>query len=439
MDDIIGKGMSAWVLTQFFAYSFISWFPAALPLAVLLSSIMCFGSLAENYELAAMKSSGLSLFRIIKPIFIFIIGLAAFSFLFNNYILPKITLTASRLLWDIRQAKPTLSIKEGVYYNQLDGFSIKVNKKNADGKTLYDLSIYDHTAGLGNNVQLYADSGAMKTSADTNYLQIQLHNGTRYEDVVQEEKHKHTRPLMQLMYNELTVNVDMSGFKMKSTEEHLFKGHHEMMDVFMIDNEIDTFNIDINKKYTNLYNQYSSYFLTRSLHTSSLTSIPHQNIDTFYKNLTSDEFRRCTENAQSLVRSSSSFIDSTIDEIEQKEVQIADYQSGWHKKINMSFVCIVLFFVGASLGAIIRKGGMGLPVVVAVLFFLLYYIISIVFERLVYEKVFSAVFGMWFPLFVFLPIAVFLTYKAAKDSALFDITGYIEPIVKLFKKKKGTV
>lgn len=435
MDDIIGKGMGAWILIQFFSYSFISFIPVALPLAVLLSSIMCFGNLAENYELAALKSSGLSLFKIIKPVFVFILGLAVFSFLFNNYVLPKITLTASRLLWDIRQAKPTLSVKEGVYYNQLDGYSIKVNKKSPDGKTLYDLNVYDHTAGLGNNVQLYADSGVMKTSADTNYLQIQLYNGTRYEDVIQEEKHKHTRPLMQLMYKELAVNVDMSGFKMKNTEEALFKGHHEMMNIFQIDSEIDTFKMEIGKRHHNLHNQFKSYFITRTLHTVDSTKHQHLSINEFYKSLNKEDFRRSVENAQNLTRNSSSYIETIIDEVDVKEMEIADYKSGWHKKINMSFVCIVLFFVGASLGAIIRKGGMGLPVVVAVLFFLLYYIISIVFERMVYQKIFSAVFGMWFPLFVFLPIAVFLTYKAAKDSALFDITLYTEPVKRFFKRK----
>ena len=247
MDEIIGKGMGAWVLTQFFFYSFISFLPAAMPLAVLLSSIMTFGSLAENYELAAMKSSGLSLFRIIRPIFAFIIVLAGATFLFNNYTLPQITLNSASLLYDIRQAKPTLSIKEGVFYNQLDGYSIKVGKKSKDGNTLYDLSIYDHKDGLGNNIQLYADSGTMKPSIDTNYLQIKLYNGARYEDILKEEDHKVTRPLMELLYDELNVNIDMSDFKMKRTEKDLFKGHHEMMNIWQIDSEIDTFKIDISK------------------------------------------------------------------------------------------------------------------------------------------------------------------------------------------------
>jgi lipopolysaccharide export system permease protein len=434
MDEIIGKGMGAWVLTQFFFYSFISFLPAAMPLAVLLSSIMTFGSLAENYELAAMKSSGLSLFRIIRPIFAFIIVLAGATFLFNNYTLPQITLNSASLLYDIRQAKPTLSIKEGVFYNQLDGYSIKVGKKSKDGNTLYDLSIYDHKDGLGNNIQLYADSGTMKPSIDTNYLQIKLYNGARYEDILKEEDHKVTRPLMELLYDELNVNIDMSDFKMKRTEKDLFKGHHEMMNIWQIDSEIDTFKIDIAKKQANLYKQFNTYFLVNTLRTISLSK-PSINIKTFYDSLNKDEFKRSIENAQNLVRSSSGYIDSINEEIGSKEISILDYRLGWHKKINVSFACIVLFFVGASLGAIIRKGGMGLPVVVAVLFFLLYYIVSIIYERMVIEEVYNVVFGSWFPLLLFLPLGIYLTYKAANDSALFDIGQYLEPLKKIFSKK----
>lgn len=434
MDEIIGKGMGAWVLTQFFFYSFISFLPAAMPLAVLLSSIMTFGSLAENYELAAMKSSGLSLFRIIRPIFAFIIVLAGATFLFNNYTLPQITLNSASLLYDIRQAKPTLSIKEGVFYNQLDGYSIKVGKKSKDGNTLYNLSIYDHKDGLGNNIQLYADSGTMKPSVDTNYLQIKLFNGARYEDIIKEEEHKVTRPLMELLYDELNVNIDMSDFKMKRTQKDLFKGHHEMMNIWQIDSEIDTFKIEIVKKEFNLYKQFNSYFLVNTLRTISLSK-PNKNIKTFYNSLNKDEFKRSIENAQNLVRSSSGYIDSINEEIKSKEISILDYSLGWHKKINVSFACIVLFFVGASLGAIIRKGGMGLPVVVAVLFFLLYYIVSIIYERMVIEEVYNVVFGSWFPLLLFLPLGIYLTYKAANDSALFDIGQYLEPLKKFFSKK----
>lgn len=438
MDDIIGKGMSVWVLTQFFAYSFLTFIPVAMPLAVLLSSIMTFGNLAENYELAAMKSCGLSLFKILKPILVFIFFLSGFTFFFNNFILPEITLKSARMLWDIRQAKPTLNIKEGIYYNQLDGYSIKIGKKSKDGQTLFNVNIYDHSTTVGNNIQLYADSGKMKTSADTNFLQIQLSNGTRYEDILQQESHKRTRPLMQMIYKELNINVDMSGFKMKETEEELFKGHHEMMNVWQINKEIDTMNFEIQKKHHNLKDQFSSYFLNRTFRVSSLNN-ECSSVKTFYASLNKDEYGRAVENAQNLARSSSSYIDSINEEIKNKELVRLQYAVGWHKKINISFACIVLFFVGASLGAIIRKGGMGLPVVVAVLFFLLYYVVTIIFEDLVIEEFYTVVFGTWFPLMLFLPLGIFLTYKAAKDSALFDLSSYVEPIKHLFKKNKTKI
>jgi lipopolysaccharide export system permease protein len=437
MDDIVGKGMGAWVLFKFFAFSFLSFIPVAMPLAVLLSSIMTFGNLAENYELAAMKSCGLSLFKIVKPIFIFIIFLAGFTFVFNNFILPTITIKSASMLWNIRQAKPTLSIKEGVYYSQLNPYIIKVGKKSKDGQTLYNLSIYDHSQGIGNNVQLYADSGKMKTSVDTNYLQIQLNNGSRYEDIIQEPQQKQTRPLMQLLYKELNINVDMSSFKMKNTAEELFKGHHEMMNVWEIDSEIDTFNLDIEKKYSNLNTQFNTYFLSHTLRANSFSK-EYLPIKKFYASLNKDEYTRSVENAQNLVRSSSSFIDSINDEVSVKQSDKLDYLVGWHKKINISFACIVLFFVGAPLGAIIRKGGMGLPVVVAVLFFLLYYIVSIIYEDLVIEGIYTVVFGTWFPLLLFLPLGIFLTFKAARDSALFDMYSYTEPIKKLFKRPTKT-
>jgi len=427
--------MTFWVLTKFFSYSFITFIPVAMPLAVLLSSIMTFGNLAENYELAAMKSSGLSLFRILRPLFAFIVFLAGVTFVFNNFVLPQITLTSARLLWDIRQAKPTLSIKEGIYYNQLKGYSIKTAKKNKDGKTLYNLSIYDHHEGIGNNIQLYADSGYMQPSADTNYLQIRLNDGVRYDDAIKEEEQKTSRPLMQLFFKQLNVNVDMSDFKMKNTEEELFKGHHEMMNVWQIDREIDTFNITIFSKYRYLKNQFTNYFFTRTYHTSSM-DVKHENLKAFYASLNKDDFRRAVENAQNLARNSSGFVDSVNEELSGLRYRRTDYELGWHKKINISFACIVLFFVGASLGAIIRKGGMGLPVVVAVLFFLLYYIVNIIYERMVDEGIYNVVFGAWFPLCLFLPLGIFLTYKAAKDSALFDASRYTEPVKQFFKRFK---
>ena len=224
---------------------------------------------------------------------------------------------------------------------------------------------------------------------------------------------------------------------MKNTKEELFKGHHEMMNIWQINREIDTFNLNIDKKYANLNHQFNTYFLTRTLN-NFYNNKEHQSTQKFYASLNPEEFKKSIENAQNLARSSSTYVDSVIEEVKSKEFMRLDYLLGWHKKISISFACIVLFFVGAPLGAIIRKGGMGLPVVVAVLFFLLYYVVTIIFEDLVIEQVYSVAFGSWFPLLLFLPLGIFLTFKAAKDSALFDVYSYTQPIKKLFKRTQKT-
>lgn len=437
LDDFIGKGLGFWTLGKLFFYAWIAIIPKCIPLAVLLASIMTFGSLAENYELAAMKSSGLSLFRIIKPVFYCVVFLAVLTFIFNNFILPGVMLRSQSLLWDIRQAKPVMNIKEGIFYNKIDDYSMRVGKKSKDGNTLQDVLIYDHTARVGNNVQLYADSGEMKMSADTNYLIVKLRNGNRYEQVVPEPGKPDTKAFSQLNFKELTVNIELTDFKLKRTDENAFGHHHEMMNIWQITDEVDTIEKKMNKRYAGLDNQAQTYFFYR---TSNFIKKPIRepvNIRKFYGSLSAPQFNSAVENAMNLARSSSGYIDSVNEGNNQDEFHKMDFLIGWHEKINVCFACIVLFFVGAPLGAIIRKGGLGLPVVIAVFFFLAYFIFTEAFKSLTIEGVLNPWIGMWLPLYIFLPVGIFLTYKAATDSALFDLEIYLSPFKKLFSRKKN--
>lgn len=436
LDDFLGKGLSFWTLSKLFFYFWVATIPKCIPLAVLLASIMSFGNLAENYELAAMKSSGLSLFRIIKPVFVCILFLAGFTFVFNNYVLPKVMLLSQSLLWDIRQTKPAMNVKEGIFYNKIEDYTLRVGKKQKDGHTIQDVIIYDHTSRLGNDVQLYADSGYMNTSTDTNYLVIKLYNGNRYEEMVPENGSKLTRPLTQLNFKELEVNITLTDFKLKRTDEKLFAHHSEMMNVWQIQHEIDTTKVILENKFKLLGDQAHQFFFSR---TSNLIRTPMKNpvnIRKFYGGLNADEHKRSMEAALNLTRSASSFVESIQQNVWSENFNMIEYKIGWHEKINVCFACIVLFFVGAPLGAIIRKGGLGLPVVVAVFFFLAYFIFTSAFRSLTQEGVLEAWLGMWLPLIIFLPIGVFLTYKAANDSALFDIDAYLQPIKKIFIRKK---
>ncbi len=424
LDEIIGKGINIWPLTQFCFYSFISFFPVSVVLAILLSSIMCFGNLAENYELSALKSSGQSLFKIIKPIFVFIVGLAILMFIFNNFSLPHIIVKSSRLLYDIRQTKPSLNIKEGIYSNQIEGYTLKVGKKSADGKKLFNISLYDQSNGYGNIIQMYSDSGYIATSNDKNYLNFCLQSGIRYEDMVQDQNYFTKKPTMQIQFSEMTFNMDLSAFKMKNSDDNLFKNDIKMMNIWMINNEIDSTLSYIYKKKQDLKQNLNTYYLTHCNDFLYDTLLTHKVIfvKQMLKQISKDEQFKIYEYAQHLVRNFSSLIDSIDEEIDINTTKINEFKAGWHKKIAMSLVCIILSFIGLALGAIIKKGGMGLPTVVAVLFFLVYYITSIIFERLVYNNTFLPIVGIWAPPLFFLIVACLLFYRAAKEVPLFSFS-----------------
>lgn len=436
LDDLIGKGLSFWTLAQLFTYAWITIIPQCIPLAVLLASIMTFGSLAENYELAAMKSSGLSLFRIIKPVFWSIVLLAGLTFLFNNFILPWVSLKSNSLLWDIRQAKPAMNVKEGIFYNKIEDYTIRVGKKGKDGQSIHNVLIYDHTAHEGNNIQLYADSGMMRMSADTNYLIINLLNGNRYEELENQNPNKKAKQFSQLNFKELEVNIELTDFKLKRTDENSFKYHSEMMNVWQIDKELDTIHTQILRKHENLNVQSKSSFFYRTVNFIGKPIAKPINIRKFYESLSAPDYSKCVDNALNLARNSSGFIDSVNDGSKDEIYRELTFKMGWHEKINVCFACIVLFFVGAPLGAIIRKGGLGMPVVVAVFFFLAYFIFTEAFKGLTAEGILEPWLGMWIPLLIFLPLGIFLTYKAATDSALFDLDAYLQPIKRIFRKKE---
>ncbi len=437
LDDLIGKGLKTTDLIKLFVYAWIAIVPQCIPLAVLLAAIMSFGNMAENYELAAMKSSGLSLFKIIKPVFVLIVILAGLTFLFNNFILPTVHLKSQSLLFDIRQKKPSVSIKEGIFYNKIENYSIRVGKKSANKDTLKDIYIYDHSSQMGNTVQMYANTGKITTTSDTSALVLILRDGNRYAEEVNNASSSTKKQLSQLNFKQLQVNIELVDFKLKRTDENAFKGHEEMLNIWQIDSVADSTKRRLNKRIVELTRQSSDYFFTRtSTFINAKQNNEVQNINQFIDSLKPTEYYRVIENAQTNARSNLSYIDASISNIERDEMEINQFLVEWHKKIVVCFACIILFFVGAPLGAIIKKGGLGLPVVVAVLFFLAYFILTEAFTSLAYEGTMPVWQAMWAPLLIFLPISIFLTYKAAKDSAIFDVTIYYTWFTKLFKNKK---
>jgi lipopolysaccharide export system permease protein len=437
LDDFVGKGLRTIDMVQLFTFAFIAIIPQCIPLAVLLGSIMSFGNLAENYELAAMKSSGLSLFQIIRPVFVFIIFLALGVFLFNNFILPVMQLKFQSLLWDIRQTKPTVAVKEGIFYNKIENYSLRVGKKSDNKDTLKDIYIYDHSLRQGNTIQMYAKAGKMSNSVDTSSLILTLRDGNRYEEIVDLSRPL-KRSLSQLNFKQLQVNIPLEDFKLKRSSEQSFKGP-EMLNIWQIDSVGDSLKRKINKKMADLHHQSKSYFFSRMNSLVNVNDSMKKNyvsIPVFYDSLSYSDFKRCTEHTKSILRNNLGVIEVSNSSVKGESTELIQYQVEWHLKIVGCFACIVLFFVGAPLGAIIKKGGLGLPVVVAVIFFLAYFLLTEAFRSLAYDGVLPAWQALWAPIVFFLPISMFLTWKAANDSAIFDVSSYYMWIVEIFKKKK---
>jgi len=438
IDDFVGKGLSASVLSELFFYFSLTTIPMALPLAILLSSLMTFGNLGEYFELTAMKSAGLSLQKIMTPLIFTTICLSIAAFYFSNNILPFTNLKAGSLLYDVRESKPALLFKEGVFNNSLEGFSIRVGKKDKDGKTLRNILIYDHRAMQGNNIVLAAKSGIMEETADKMFLVLTLKDGVSYKDMVDDPKDIETRPMIRDKFEERTIHFDLSEFKMSRTNEDLFKNNYQMLNISQLKQTVDSMEIKNENRKTEFTKQLKqSYYPQSTVLLSKLDSTKTSSSDTStFAKLIKARQLSIIESATNIARSAKAYSESIMNEEDADESSRLKYEVEWHRKFTLSVACIVLFFIGAPLGAIIRKGGLGMPVVISVVFFIIFHILSITGEKLAKEGEIPVYQGMWLATAILLPVGVFLTYKATTDSSLFDANAYIEPIKNFFTRKK---
>ncbi len=441
IDEIAGKGVDSWTLTKLFSYTFLTFIPNSMPLAILLSSIMTFGNLGENYELAALKSTGLSLLSIMKPLLVFNIILALFCYLFSNYTMPYLHLKSGRLLYDVREAKPTLNIKESIFYNGIEGYSIRVGKKEKDGKTIRNITIYDHTEKKGNLIQMYADSGRLEMSPGRDLMKMTLFNGRRYQQVLSDPSHYRTRPIMNVAFKEQLVCFDLSSFKMRNTSEDLFKNNAEMMNLAQLGDAIDTVGVQRKKINGHIVQQFRQFFnvnAVKKTNKADSLNMGEQPIQQFVLGLETYKRALLVENALSIANSAKTFLEGKSDEEESKIKENARYTTNWHIKFTLPVACLVLFFVGAPLGAIVRKGGFGMPVVISILLFIIYHSISFSCQKMVLQNKMEAFPGMWVGTIVFLPIGIWLSIKASRDSSVFDISNYFQFLKKVTKSGNPT-
>ena len=442
IDDLVGKGLPTLVIIKLFAYTSTTLVPMAMPIAVLLSAIMTFGNLGENYELTAMKAAGISLIKIMFPLIVFNLFLSIGSFFFYNNVMPVTSLKMKSLLYDIRQQRLDINIKPGVFYNGIDDYSIKVSSKNKKNGMMYNVMIYDHTQHRGNVDVTVSDSAIMKITPDKQFMLINLYNGRKYTYLPEQNRHRayRTYPSEIQMFDDEMITMKLNGFGLKRTAEDLFKENYQMMNVSQLRYYSDSLS-KVLKKNEYLFSnslQQNNYF--RKLPPKdTLKKIPLNlavNVDSLFNAQPKNMRLKIIKAAINYARSTNSYITSSSEDFKWRAKLISKFDIEFYKKYSVPVACFILFFIGAPLGAIIRKGGLGWPVVISVFFFMLYYVISMIAEKSVKEGVMPAFEGVWLSSFVLLPIGIFLTYKSNNDSVMFNITTYIEPIKKILKKLK---
>lgn len=438
IDDLVGKGLEWYTIAELLFYASSTFVPLALPLAILLSSLMTFGNLGEHYELVAMKSAGISLRRIMVPLIILSIVVSGIAFYFSNNVLPFANLKFKSLLYDVREQKLALDIKEGIFYDGLNGFVIRVGKKDKDGQTIRDIKIYDHRDKKGNVNLTVADSGRMELTPDGVNLLFTLWSGSNYLDRVDQRHYRYTKPYQRTEFREEIRKFNLVDFEMTRTNEDLFKNNYSMLNLAQLKKAEDSLMIERSRKLDRIPENMlrTFYFFSTQLDSTRLADFKPEEAYTTdllaeYNNYEQSEY---IEDALKKLRRARQNIQNYESEVESKEKLIYKHQAEWHRKFTLSFACFVLFFIGAPLGAIIRKGGLGLPVVVSILFFVLFHIISITSEKSVKSGVIDANFGMWIASIVLLPLGIFLTMKATTDSPIFDGDAWKKLFSKIFKK-----
>lgn len=438
VDDLVGKGLSTPVLIELMLYASARLVPMALPLAVLLSSIMTYGSFGEHLELTAVKAAGISLLRFMRALIITVLGISVFAFYFSNYMLPQANLKFGALLYDIRHQKPTVALKPGIFYSGIDGFYIKADKKDDETSTLFGITVYDHTSGKGNDHVIIAQKGFMEQDDNSMSLLLRLEKGRQYREIEPKETSKNEYEAVYTTFDVWEKRFDLSQFKLSRTDENFFKDLKQMLDLKELYVQLDTLAIDKQRLLNSHPGYVSPYFNLIKFGFDSIAIQDSSKVDAALIATSLASYDRETrigviDRAINRVRNIKNFTDVTNKQVSYKEREITSYMIEVYRKFTLSIACLVLFFIGAPLGSIIRKGGLGWPLFYCVLFFIMYHVTSIIGEKMAENEVLTAFGGMWLSTFVLLPLGLFLTLKAANDSKLFSADFYIKSLRKIIK------
>ncbi|MBM3442063.1 MAG: YjgP/YjgQ family permease [Bacteroidetes bacterium] len=440
VDDLVGKGLGLGSILELTCYVTATAIPLALPLAILLSSIMTFGNLGESFELVAIQSAGIPLLRFMRPLIAFSLAVSLLAFTISNWVIPVAQLRFTTMLYDIRVAKPAFDIREGIFYTRLPGFAVKVGRKEKEGNGIADIIIYENQGSLQDNV-IVAKKGEMRMSSDRKSMEFVLEDGWRYQErgVYSSAATEYYR----LGFQRYIKVFDLSGFEVFKTPDSLFKGNFMMLNVSQLQKTSDSLQEAVEASLMQRMNrEVSSYYLSGRLldsgwkATKPIPAIPKKTT-TFEDLLPDSLYNTAMQRANDKVNLIKSAIDIIASEHDSRRREIRYTLIEFHKKFSLSFACFVLFMIGAPLGSIIRKGGLGMPLVIAVIFFLVFHVTNMFGEKLSKQDTLTPWGGMWMSTFLLIPIGVFLTYKAMNDSQLFNSEFYFRIFRKWKDKRSG--
>ena len=430
VDEMIGKGLEVSVLAQFFFYSALSLVPIALPLAVLLAALITFGNFGERFELLAMKAAGISLLKIMRPLVIFICFVCCVSFYFQNVVGPIAQTKLYTLLISMKQKSPEVDIPEGVFYDEIDGYNLYVKHKNRKTGMLYDVLIYNFDKGFENAQIIKADSGRLEMTADKQHLYLHLFSGEQFENLKEQGMNKKNVPYRREEFREKHALIEFdSDFNM--VDEGIMGNSYKSKNMQVLQHDIDSMSVRNDSIGRAYFNEVMSgtYKVSSTLSKADTIKIEKavinaNDVDSLFNASTLSQKQRILSAATARAESARSDLSFRSFNVSRADRDVRLHKTAWHEKITLSLACLIFFFIGAPLGGIIRKGGLGMPVIVSVLIFIIYYIINQTGYKMARDGKWIVWMGMWTSTAILAPIGAFLTYKSNNDSVVLNMDAY---------------
>ena len=453
IDEIVGKDLEITIILELLFYQGLAMVPRALVFGVVIASVMTLGNLAEHYELVSMKSAGISLMRVLSPLLLIVSFLAIASFIFSNHIIPYTALQFKTRLYDIRRQKPALDLEPGLFNKDFRSIVIYIGDKDKKSQQLKDIRIYDHSKQMGNNTQTNAKSGDLYVTDDKKYLVIELQNGQRYENMQLNVKNSPNQlPYMRTSFMEYRTVFDLSEFNFSETDKELFKNHHSLLTMNQLLVGVDSILIRRDKRIVEMQQSCDNFFHFRRA--GLIVQSPSDSVKKMqYHPYTESEPKEISElqnfadifqkgerhsiyqRAQGLARNIKIQAENMSNSLPRFKEEVAAYENEIHLKLVFSVACILFLFIGAPMGAIIRKGGFGWPIFISFVFFMVFFVLHLTGERLATGLVWPTWMGSWLPIWALFPVAVFLTFKAMNDSRVLSLEFFTGFFVSLFRKK----